>query len=112
MVGGIHTPIAVENATTLGNFNRCRIGAGAADFADAGHGAVGPGPGAALAESPRCPLRVPDSVTLVSLPPYSRNLDPLRLKPMESVWEHLRVDRLTPPVRITHEATAQASKRT
>ena len=55
-------------------FNRCRIRAGAADFADAGHGAVGPGPGAALAESPRCPLRVPDSVTLVSLPPIRGTL--------------------------------------
>ena len=50
-------------------------------------------------------LRVPDNITLLSLPPYSPELNP-----MENVWEYLRGNKLCALVWDSYEAIVEACK--
>ena len=50
-------------------------------------------------------LRVPDNITLLSLPPYSPELNP-----MENVWEYLRGNKLCALVWDSYEAIVAACK--
>jgi len=50
-------------------------------------------------------LRVPDTITLLPLPPYSPELNP-----MENVWEYLRGNKLCDLVWDTYEAIVDACK--
>lgn len=51
-------------------------------------------------------LRVPDNITLVPLPPYAPELNP-----MENVWEYLRANKLCSLVWDSYETIVQACKR-
>jgi transposase len=51
-------------------------------------------------------LRVPDNITLLPLPPYSPELNP-----METVWEYLRQNKLTAFVWESDEAIVEACRR-
>jgi hypothetical protein len=51
-------------------------------------------------------LCVPDNISLVLLPPYTPELNP-----MENVWEYLRANKLCSRVWHTFEAIVQACKR-
>ena len=51
-------------------------------------------------------LRVPDNVTLLSLPPYAPELNP-----MENVWEYLRENKLCALVWDTYEAIVEACRK-
>ena len=51
-------------------------------------------------------LQVPDNITLVPLPPYAPELNP-----MENVWEYLRANKLCSLVWDTYETIVQACKR-
>jgi hypothetical protein len=48
-------------------------------------------------------LRVPDNITLLTLPPYSPELNP-----MENVWEYLRANKLCNVVWSSYDAIADA----
>jgi transposase len=48
-------------------------------------------------------LRVPDNVTLLPLPPYAPELNP-----MENVWEYLRANKLCALVWNSYEAIVEA----
>ena len=50
-------------------------------------------------------LRGPDNLTLLSLPPYAPELNP-----MENVWEYLRANKLCRLVWNSYEAIVQACK--
>lgn len=50
-------------------------------------------------------LRVPDNMTLIPLPPYAPELNP-----MENVWEYLRANKLCNCAWDTYEAIIQACK--
>ncbi|MGH7043237.1 MAG: transposase [Acetobacteraceae bacterium] len=50
-------------------------------------------------------LQVPDNITLVPLPPYAPELNP-----MENVWEYLRANKLCSLVWDSFEAIVQACK--
>jgi hypothetical protein len=50
-------------------------------------------------------LCVPDNISLVPLPPYTPELNP-----MENVWEYLRANKLCSRVWETYEAIVQACK--
>lgn len=50
-------------------------------------------------------LRVPDNITLLSLPPYCPELNP-----METVWEYLRQNKLSALVWDTYEAIVEACR--
>ena len=50
-------------------------------------------------------LRGPDNLTLLSLPPYAPELNP-----MENVWEYLRANKLCRLVWNAYEAIVQAGK--
>ena len=50
-------------------------------------------------------LRVPDNITLLPLPPYSPELNP-----MENVWEYLRGNKLCALVWDSYEAIVEACK--
>ena len=51
-------------------------------------------------------LQVPDNITLIPLPPYAPELNP-----MENVWEYLRGNELCRLVWNTYDAIVQACKR-
>ena len=48
-------------------------------------------------------LQVPDNITLLPLPPYSPELNP-----MENVWDYLRGNKLSHRVWATYDAIVQA----
>lgn len=50
-------------------------------------------------------LRVPDNITLLPLPPYSPELNP-----MESVWEYLRANKLSALVWDSYKAIVEACR--
>jgi DDE superfamily endonuclease len=50
-------------------------------------------------------LHVPDNMTLLSLPPYSPELNP-----MENVWEHLRANKICALVWDTYDAIINACR--
>lgn len=50
-------------------------------------------------------LRVPDNITLLPLPPYSPELNP-----MENVWEYLRANKLSALVWDSYEAIVEACR--
>ena len=50
-------------------------------------------------------LRVPDNITLLPLPPYAPELNP-----MENVWEYLRANKLCSRVWDSYEAIVDACK--
>ena len=50
-------------------------------------------------------LRVPDNVTLLPLPPYSPELNP-----MENIWDYLRGNKLSMRVWDSYEAIVAACK--
>jgi transposase len=50
-------------------------------------------------------LRVPDNVTLLPLPPYSPELNP-----MENIWDYLRGNKLSMRVWDSYEAIVTACK--
>jgi transposase len=49
--------------------------------------------------------RVPDNITLVPLPPYAPELNP-----MENVWEYLRANKLCALVWNTYDAIVEACR--
>jgi hypothetical protein len=51
-------------------------------------------------------LRVPDNITLLSLPPYAPELNP-----MENVWEYLRANTLCAVVWDTYDAIVEACRK-
>ena len=50
-------------------------------------------------------LQVPDNISLIPLPPYARELNP-----MENVWEYLRGNKLCAVVWDTYEAIVEACR--
>ena len=50
-------------------------------------------------------LEVPDNITMLPLPPYSPELNP-----MQNVWEYLRANKLCSLVRDSYEAVVAACK--
>ena len=71
VAGGIHTPIAVENATTLGNAIGAALVPEPPILPVLGTGLLALGLVQSWRKRLGCPLRIPDSATLVFLPPYS-----------------------------------------
>jgi len=51
-------------------------------------------------------LRVPDNITLLALPPYAPELNP-----MENVWEYLRANKLCSLVWDNYQAIVEACRR-
>ena len=51
-------------------------------------------------------LRVPDNITLLSLPPYAPELNP-----MENVWEYLRANTLCAVVWDTYDTIVEAYRK-
>ena len=51
-------------------------------------------------------LHLPDNITLLSLPPYAPELNP-----MENIWEYLRGNKLCAVVWDTYDAIVQACRK-
>ncbi len=94
MGAGLVMPFA---DTAAMNAHLAEISAGVAPGAHALLGVDGAGWHASAA------LKVPDNITLLPLPPYSPELNPV-----ENVWAHLRRNKLSNRVFETYEAIVDA----